>query len=205
MLFSLTQYEFSKTLFPLGGLLKTEVRELAEIRGFVNAAKPDSQDICFVKDGDYAAFLENVLKIPSPPGNFVDAAGKTLGPHNGLIHYTIGQRRGLHIGFGERKYVVRLDCRNNAVVLGENSDLYRDTLLVGDINLISVEKIDAPMKAAVKTRYKQPEAPAMLYPQEDGRILIRLDKPQRAVTPGQAAVFYDGDVVIGGGTILAEE
>ena len=202
VLYPLTQNELSRTLFPLGGLLKSEIRELADARGLINARKPDSQDICFVKDGDYAGFIENVLKISSPEGNFVDGEGNVLGRHKGLIHYTIGQRRGLKLSFDNRKYVVRLDSKNNTVVLGENEELFHDSFYVGDLNFISIETLKEPKSIKVKTRYKQPETEAMIYPAEEGRVFVKLEKPQRAITAGQAAVFYDGDNVVGGGTIL---
>lgn len=202
VLYSLTQEQLKRTLFPLGNLRKSEVREIAEKRGLINARKPDSQDICFVKDGDYASFLKNALGISSPSGNFVDNRGNVLGAHKGLIHYTIGQRRGLGISSERPKYVVSKNPCDNTVVLGDESELYSDTMLVSDINLISVEKLTGETKAYVKTRYSQKEAEAVLMPMDDGRIFVRFSMPQRAITPGQAAVFYDGDTVLGGGTIL---
>ncbi len=202
VLYALTQEQLKHTLFPLGNLKKSEVRAIAESRGLVNARKPDSQDICFVKDGDYAAFLENTLKIPSPHGNFVDGRGRVLGEHEGLIHYTIGQRKGLKLSFEKPKYVIRKDLEENTVVLGEERELFSDEMIVRDVNLISVEELTTPMKASVKTRYSQKEAPAVLIPLEDKSILVRFFEPQRAVTSGQAAVFYDDDTVIGGGTIV---
>ena len=201
VLFGLTQEQLKRTLFPLGSLNKSEVRRLADEQELVNAKKPDSQDICFVKDGDYAAFLENQLKIISPPGNFVDSAGNILGTHRGLIRYTIGQRKGLGLSFENPKYVIRKDTENNTVVLGDESELFSESMTVKDLNLISVEAITQPTEASVKTRYSQKETPATLYPLESGRVLVRFNEPQRAVTAGQAAVFYDGDTVIGGGTI----
>ncbi len=201
VLFGLTQEQLKRTLLPLGGLSKSEVRRLAEEQGLVNARKPDSQDICFVKDGDYAAFLETQMKIISPPGNFTDSSGKILGTHKGLIHYTIGQRKGLGLSFEKPKYVIRKDSELNTVVLGDESELFRDSMTVKDLNLISVEAITEPMAAFVKTRYSQTEAPAVLYPVDGGKLQVRFHKPQRAITSGQAAVFYDGDTVIGGGTI----
>ncbi len=201
VLYTMTQRELARTLFPLGGLLKTEVRNIAEARGLVNAAKPDSQDICFVKDNDYAGFLEKTIGVISTPGNFVDKEGNVLGRHKGLIHYTIGQRRGLEIGFGRRKYVTGLDRAKNTVTLGEPEDLFSSALIARDINLISVEKLTGPMRVMVKARYKQPETPATIFSMEDGGVRVEFDKPQRAITPGQAVVFYDGDTVVGGGTI----
>lgn len=201
VLFGLTQEQLKRTLFPLGSLNKSEVRRLAEERELVNAKKPDSQDICFVKDGDYAAFLENTMKLVSPPGNFIDSAGKVLGIHKGIIRYTIGQRKGLGLSFGSPKYVVRKDIENNTVVLGDESEIYSDSMTVKDLNLISVKAVTRPTAAAVKMRYGQKEALAVLYPLGNGKIMVRFDKPQRAVAAGQAAVFYNGDTVIGGGTI----
>jgi tRNA-uridine 2-sulfurtransferase len=202
VLYMLTQEQLRQTLFPLGDLTKHEVRTLAQARGLVNAKKPDSQDICFVPDGDYAAFIENVLGIKSIPGHFTDSSGKVLGTHKGLIHYTIGQRKGLNLSFDRPKYVIKKDIGTNTVILGDESELYSDEMTVSGINLISMADLTEPMRAAVKTRYSQQETPATLYPPENGRMTVIFDKPQRAVTPGQAAVFYDKDIVVGGGTIV---
>jgi len=203
VLYALSQEQLKRTLFPLGRLRKSEVRALAEARGLVNARKPDSQDICFIRDGDdYAAFLENTMNVRSSPGNFTDSNGKVLGEHKGLIHYTIGQRKGLNLSFDRPKYVIKKDLQSNTVMLGNESELYSKSMTVGDVNLISVEALTAPIKAAVKTRYSQKETPATLIPLENGQIAVRFHEPQRAVTSGQAAVFYDGEIVIGGGTII---
>jgi len=201
VLYSLTQEQLKRTLFPLGGLTKSEVRAMAEERGLINARKPDSQDICFVKDGDYAAFLEKTLGVSSPPGNFIDSTGKALGTHRGLIHYTLGQRRGLGLSSEKPKYVVGKDPVANTVTVGDESELYGDSMTVRDVNLISVEKLFGETQARVKSRYSQREAPAILSPLDGGRVFVRFQEPQRALTSGQAAVFYDGDTVIGGGTI----
>lgn len=202
VLYSMTQKQLKRTLFPLGGLKKSEVRTIAKERGLVNAKKPDSQDICFVKDGNYAAFLENTMKVSSSHGNFVDSSGKILGEHKGIIHYTIGQRKGLNLSFERPKFVIKKDLQSNTVVLGDEAQLYSESMTVKDVNLISIEALTAPMKAAVKTRYSQQEVPATLYPLENNLISVRFHEPQRAVTSGQAAVFYNGDTVIGGGTII---
>jgi tRNA-specific 2-thiouridylase len=202
VLYALTQEQLKRTLFPLGGLTKNEVRALAVSRGLLNAQKPDSQDICFVPGGDYAAFIENVLGYKSEPGDFVDSGGKVLGRHKGLIHYTIGQRRGLGLSAVRPKYVIGKDVETNTVIVGNEEELYSISMTVDNLNLISVPELTEPVRASVKTRYSQKETPATLYPPEDGRMLILFDNPQRAVTPGQAAVFYDGDTVIGGGTIV---
>lgn len=202
VLYAMTQKELAATLFPLGDLCKSEVRKLAEDGGLINAAKPDSQDICFVKDGDYAGFLEKVMGQSSAPGDFADHSGRVLGTHKGLIHYTIGQRKGLNLSFDQPKYVINKDKATNTVVIGNEEELYSYSLTVYDINLISVEKLTGPIEVTVKTRYSQKEAAALIYPLENNRIGVRFTYPQRAITPGQAAVFYDGDIVVGGGTIL---
>lgn len=200
-LYTMTQEELSRTLFPLGNLKKTEIRVIAEEKGFVNAKKPDSQDICFVKDGDYAGFLKRTLGVNPSEGDFVDKEGKVLGRHQGIIHYTIGQRKGLGKTFGKPMYVVHIDSENNRVTLGPNEDLFVDSFSVGNINLISVSELREPMEVTVKTRYTQAEVPATIYPPVEGKIFVKFEEKQRAVTPGQAAVFYDGDVVVGGGKI----
>ena len=201
VLYTMTQEQLAHTLFPLGGYSKPEARKLAEDGGLVNAEKPDSQDICFAPDGDYAAAIERYTGKKPQPGNFVDADGNVLGQHKGIIHYTIGQRRGLGIPHGERLYVCRIDPERNEVVLGEEKDLYRSEAAVSDVNWISGETPREPARCAVKIRYRAREQAATVYPEENGRGRIVFDAPQRAVTPGQAAVFYDGDTVLGGGTI----
>ena len=202
VLYTMTQDQLAHTLFPLGGMSKPAIRAYAEQKGFVNAHKPDSQDICFVKDGDYAGFLQNALGISSPPGSFIDPNGQTLGCHQGMIRYTIGQRKGLGIAFGEPRFVVAKDPLHNTVTLGKQEDLYSQELVAEDINLISISRLTGPLRVSVKTRYKQTETPAVLEPLGDSRIRVVFEAPQRAITPGQAAVFYQGDTVVGGGTIL---
>lgn len=202
VLYTLSQTQLKHAFFPLGGLTKSEVRSMAEARGLLNAKKPDSQDICFVPDGDYASFIENVLGIKSAPGYFTDSCGNILGMHQGLIRYTIGQRRGLNLSFDRPKYVIKKDASTNTVVIGDENELYSDRMTVEEINLIAAERIEEPLRAAVKTRYSQKEAPATLFPPENGRMTVHFDTPQRAVTSGQRAVFYDNDIVIGGGTIV---
>ncbi len=201
-LYTMTQEELARTLFPLGNLKKTEIRAIAEEKGFVNAKKPDSQDICFVKDGDYAGFLKKTLNVNAMEGDFVDHEGNILGRHHGIIHYTIGQRKGLGTTFGKPMYVVDIDSETNRITLGTNEDLFVESFTAGDLNLISVAELAEPMEVTVKTRYTAKEVPATIYPPENGRIFVRLQEKQRAVTPGQAAVFYQGDVVVGGGKII---
>jgi len=205
VLYMMTQQALSRTLFPLGSLKKSEIRAIAEKKGFVNASKPDSQDICFVKDGDYAGFLQKTLGADPAEGEFVDREGNVLGKHRGIIHYTIGQRKGLGKTFGKPMYVVRIDSGTNRITLGSDEDLYTDSFKAGNVNLISVEELKEPMEVIVKTRYRQKEVPATIYPDGPGRVHVKFRDKQRAVTPGQAAVFYQGDVVVGGGTILKSE
>ncbi len=201
VLYGMTQRQLEKTLFPLGGLTKNEVRARAEHLGFTNAGKPDSQDICFVPDGDYAAFIERYTGQKTQAGRFVDAENADLGAHRGLIHYTVGQRKGLGTGFGRRLYVLAKDPVSNTVTLGPNERLYYRRLLAGGLNLIAAKRLDGPIRVRAKIRYSHPEESAMVFPLGDGRVLVEFEKPQRAPAPGQAVVFYDGDVVVGGATI----
>ncbi len=201
VLYSLTQKQLAHTLFPLSDLDKSETRNIAEEAGLINSRKPDSQDICFVPDGDYAAFIEKSSDKGSEEGNFLDVDGNVIGTHRGIIHYTIGQRKGLGTAFGKPMFVVGKDVINNTVTLGEAFDLLTSELLADDVNLISVSSLDAPMRVTAKTRYSQREEPAIIM-QSGSCIKVIFDKPQRAVTRGQAVVFYDGDVVVGGGKIV---
>lgn len=202
VLYSLTQEQLKHTEFPLGSFTKPEVREIADKCGFINASKHDSQDICFVQDGKYADFIENYTKKNYPPGDFIDKSGKILGKHNGIIRYTIGQRKGLGISGGRPLYVIKINPSDNTVILGDEKDLYTDSLTVTDINLISTESIKAPMRVQVKVRYSQNAADALAVQTDENTIHVAFDKPQRAVTSGQAAVLYDGERVVGGGTII---
>lgn len=202
MLYTLTQEQLAHTLFPLGGMQKSEVRRFAALHGFVNARKHDSQDICFVKKGGYTDFLQNIMGVQSPPGNFVDPRGSVVGRHRGLICYTVGQRKGLGLNAGIPQYVIEKDSASNTVTVGGRDELFFTGMEVGGLNMISVEAVTRQMRAAVKTRYGQHEAAAALSPSAGGKVLVTFDTPQPAITPGQAAVFYDGDVVIGGGTII---
>ena len=204
VLYQLTQAQLERVVFPLGELSKDEVRSIAGSEGFVNARKHDSQDICFIPDGDYVSYIERRTGKTYPPGDFVDMNGRVLGRHSGLIRYTIGQRKGLGISLGERAYVCRLDPDANTVTLGRNSDLFSDTLYVRNINLISVSALNGPLRAAVKIRYSHREQPAEIVQLDDDLLRIRFDTPQRAVTLGQSAVIYSGDNVVGGGKIVKE-
>lgn len=204
VLYFLNQHQLAHLRFPLGMLHKTEAREIAEKHGLVNARKRDSQDICFVPDGDYASFIEQYTGQSSEPGDFVNKEGKVLGKHKGQIHYTIGQRRGLGISAPESLYVCGKSLDSNEVILGGKQDLMSNYCYINDINLIPWDHLDAPIKCKVKTRYRQPEQPATVEQIGEDLIKITFDEPQRAVTPGQAAVLYDDDMVLGGGTILPE-
>ncbi len=201
VLYSLTQDQLSHTLFPLGEMTKQDVRQLAEAIGFTNARKHDSQDICFVPDGDYVSFIERTSGESFEKGDFVDVDGNTLGKHDGIIKYTIGQRKGLGIAFGEPIYVIKKDIENNTIVLGRNSDLFATTLTATNINLISCDKITEPMRVKAKIRYNQNEQPATVEQIDENRIKVIFDEPQRAITKGQSVVLYDGDIVVGGGII----
>lgn len=200
-LYPLTQRQLAHIQFPLGGMEKRQVRELAESLGFVNAEKHDSQDICFVPDGDYAAFLERAAGGPYPAGDFLDLSGKIVGRHKGAVRYTLGQRKGLGLAMDEPVYVCGKNMAENTVTVGPESALYAREILVDDLNWISIPVLEAPLRTKAKTRSRQREQPAVLYPTPENRVRLVFDEPQRAVTPGQAAVFYDGDIVVGGGTI----
>ena len=202
VLYSMTQEQLAHTLFPLGNMQKSEVRRLAEENRFINAAKPDSQDICFVPDGDYGAFLERYTGKKYAPGPFLDPEGNVLGTHKGTVRYTIGQRKGLGIAFGKPMYVKSIDVQNNTVTLAENQELYSDVLTANEFHWISGRIPPAEVRCKAKIRYRHAEQSAAAYPQPDGKVKIVFDQPQRAITPGQAVVLYDGDVVLGGGRIM---
>lgn len=201
VLYCLTQHQLSHTLLPLGGMKKSEVRELAQSLRFINAKKHESQDICFVPDGDYAGFIERHLGRVFPAGNFVSRDGRVLGTHRGIIRYTIGQRRGLGLALPAPLYVCEKDLARNRVVLCSNEELYSRTLTARDINLIAVGRIDRPMRVTAKVRYKQNAQRATVEQTDETHFRLLFDEGQRAVAKGQAVVLYDGDYVVGGGTI----
>ena len=202
VLYSLSQEQLRHILFPLGSMSKQEVREIADKLDFINADKPDSQDICFVPDGDYARFIEEWCGLKFENGNFVDLQGNVIAQHKGIINYTIGQRKGLGIAAKAPYYVVGKDLERNEVILGSNEDLFSSTLTATDVNFISIEKLTEPMRVRAKVRYKQKETNATISPLENGDVSVVFDEPQRAIASGQAVVFYDGDIVVGGGTIV---
>ena len=201
VLYSLTQDQLSHIRFPLGELKKDEVRAIAEENGFVNAKKKDSQDICFVPDGDYAAFIERYAG-EAEKGDFLLSSGEKVGERKGIVHYTLGQRKHLGIALGKPVFVTKIDAEHNTVTLGDEEELLKCEALVRDFNWIAGEAPDQPVRCTAKTRYRQREAKATAYPQEDGSVRIVFDTPVRAITPGQAAVIYDGDIVLGGGVIV---
>ncbi len=201
VLYSMTQDQLAHTMFPLGGMRKTQVRAIAEQNDFINADKPDSQDICFVPDGDYAGVIELQTGEKTSEGNFVDKQGNILGRHKGVIHYTIGQRKGLGISFSEPLYVCEICPESGNVVLGRNDDLLSREVFVSDFNWISGLVPESEFRCKVKIRYRQSEKSATVTPVGEKNVKILFDEPQRAVTPGQSAVLYDNDIVLGGGTI----
>lgn len=202
VLYSLTQKQLSKTLLPLGGLTKNYVREIAEELNLINAKKHDSQDICFVPDGDYAKFIEQYTQKKYPNGNFVDCQGNILGEHKGIIRYTIGQRKGLGLALPHPMYVKEKNLDENKVVLCKNEELFSKELYATDINLITCNTIETPMKIKARVRYNQQEQNATVEQTDKNTLHIIFDEPQRAISKGQAVVMYDGDYVVGGGTII---
>lgn len=201
VLWQLTQEQLAATLFPLGELSKDEVRAIALENGFCNATRRDSQDICFVPDGDYVAFIERNTRATFPKGDFLDLQGNRLGEHNGLIRYTVGQRKGLGLAFGKPTYVCKKDPATNTVILGSNDDLFSRELTAHTVNLIAVDRIDTPIRVQAKVRYTAKPAAATAEQDESGNLHLVFDEPQRALSPGQSVVLYDGDLVIGGGII----
>ena len=201
-LYSLTQEQLAHTQFPLGALTKDAVREIAAEMGFVNAKKHDSQDICFVPDGDYTAFLERYTGRHYPPGDFLDRDGKVVGRHRGAVAYTLGQRKGLGLAMGAPVYVCGKNMEQNTVTVGPEDALFSRSLIAEDWNWFPFPALTRPQKVAAKTRSRQVEQPATVYPMPDGRARVVFDQPQRAITPGQAVVLYDADTVVGGGTIV---
>jgi tRNA-specific 2-thiouridylase len=205
-LFGLTQEQLSRTLFPLGGMTKPEVRELARKHHLVIAEKPDSQEICFVPGGDYKRFLEAYLSEQGDQsaeiaGEMVTTDGKVIGEHAGVHNFTVGQRRGLGVATGSPLYVIQIKNDTRQVVVGRDEELYSRTLVARRVNLISMPELNEPMRVAVKIRHKHQPAPAVIASAGPDELRVTFDEPQRALTPGQAAVFYDGDIVVGGGWI----
>ena len=200
-LYGLTQEQLSRTLFPLGPYLKEETRRIARELGLITAAKPDSQEICFVPEGDYRAFMERYRPESKRPGPIVDLQGNVLGQHQGIAFYTVGQRKGLGIPHPTPLYVVAIDEVNNALVVGPREAVEGWSLLADPVNFIAVPQLDGARRGTCKIRYRVQDAPATIEPAPEGGVITRFDEPQAAITPGQSVVWYDGDVVVGGGII----
>lgn len=202
-LYNLTQHQLKHTLMPLGEFdNKEEVRRIARELGLVVADKPDSQEICFVPDDDYAGFLKENADYDIVEGNFVDTNGVIIGRHKGITNYTIGQRKGLGIAIGKPAYVVDIDPVKNEVVIGDDLEVFGTELIADDVNLISIDKLTAPIKVKAKIRYSGKETDAVVYPERDGEVRVVFKEKVRAITRGQSVVFYDGDILVGGGSIV---
>ena len=201
-LYSLNQHQLSHTRFPLGGFCKEDARKIAEAQGFINARKKDSQDICFIPDGNYLDFIRRYTGKDFPSGDFLDTSGKVVGRHHGAIGYTRGQRKGLGLALGQPVYVLGKNMENNTVTVGSNEALFGRELIADDWNFIPFDTLTSPLRCKAKARSRMAEQPATVHPMEDGRARVVFDEPQRALTTGQAVVLYDGDAVIGGGTII---
>ena len=197
----LNQHQLAHSQFPLGELTKAEVREIAQEQGFINARKRDSQDICFIPDGDYKAFIRRYTGKAYPAGDFLDLQGNMVGRHNGAIGYTLGQRKGLGLAMGAPVYVCSKDMGANTVTVGPEDALYTKTLLATDWNWLPVPALTEPIRVTAKARYRHIPQPATVFPEENGNARVIFDEPQRAVTPGQTVVMYQDDMVVGSGTI----
>ncbi len=202
VLYCLTQEQLSRILLPLGDLTKTEIREIAQKMKLGCADRPDSQDICFVPDGDYASYIEKHIGLPCENGSFVDLKGNFLGEHKGIIRYTVGQRKGLGIALGKPVFVVDKNPETNRVVLGDEELLFKKTVIAENPNFIPFDRLESKMRVTAKLRYRHEAQPAFIFPEGENRVRIEFDEPQRAPSPGQSAVFYDGETVVGGGTII---
>lgn len=200
-LYNLNQHQLAHTLMPLGDFDKDQTRQIAAKIGLSVAGKPDSQDICFVPDGDYQSFIENYTKRKMTEGNFVDRTGKVLGRHKGIGAYTIGQRKGLNLSMGHPVFVTAIDPVKNEIVIGENEDLFRRSLYASHLNLMACPSMNEPKRLTAKIRYAHRAASCIAVQMDSDRLYVCFDEPQRAITAGQAVVLYDGDIVVGGGII----
>lgn len=203
-LYNLTQEQLKHTLMPVGEYTKDEVREIAERINLRVANKPDSQDICFVPDGDYAEFIDTVLDEKIPAGNFVTLDGKVLGQHKGITHYTVGQRKGLGLALGYPAFVIEIRPETNEVVIGNNEDSMSNYVRANRLNFMSVEGLDGEKRVWAKIRYNHKGAWCTIKMTDEDEVLCTFEEQQRAITPGQAVVFYDGEYVLGGGTIIGD-
>ncbi len=205
-LFGLTQEQLAHTLFPLGGMTKPEVRRIAAEHGLKTADKPDSQEICFVPNGDYKSFLDAYMAeqgeaLPDTAGELVTTRGEVVGEHSGIHNFTVGQRKGLGVATGSPLYVLQIKGDSHQVVVGNDDDLWSRTLRARDLNWISIPELHDPMHVTAKIRHRHEPAPAIVERSSDNEVLVTFDQPQRAITPGQAVVFYEDDIVVGGGWI----
>ena len=201
-LYRLTQEQLKRVLMPAGAYEKSEIREFAREAGLSVADKKDSQEICFIPDDDYIAFMKRQLGNIEKAGNFVDLKGNILGRHKGIINYTIGQRKGLGISFGEKRFVKKINSGTNEIILSGNDELFEKELFADNLNFVAIEKIDEPLRCEAKIRYAHKKAPCIVENAGEGRIRVIFDTPQRAITPGQSVVLYDGDFILAGGIIL---
>lgn len=197
----LRQDQLARARFPLGGMTKPEIRDLAAQNGIVTAKRKDSQDICFIPDGDYGKFITGHTGRAYPPGEFVTESGQVLGQHQGVIHYTVGQRRGLGISSAGRLYVKAVDAANNRVILAEDGALFSDTLTATGLNWMAFDRLERPMSMTARIRSRHQGEPALVEQLDENTVKVTFQNPQRAITPGQTVAFYDGDVVLGGATI----
>lgn len=201
-LYAMAQEQLARTLFPVGELTKIETRKIAEELGFERVArKEESQEICFIPDNDYPKFLRGYTAAVGKPGPILDTGGKVVGEHKGIVDYTIGQRKRIGVTSPEPLYVLAIDPERNAIIVGKHDELFEDGLVADDVNWISVEKLESPMRVTAKLRYRSDFAEGTVMP-ENGSVRAEFDEPQRAITPGQAVVFYDKEIVVGGGTIV---
>ena len=201
MLYSLSQEQLSRAVFPLGDMTKAQIREYAESKGFKCALKPDSQDICFVPDGNYSDVIKQKTGLSFKKGNFTDISGNVLGEHSGIINYTVGQRKGLGIALGKPAFVIEKNPFENTVILGDEDLLFKKYVHISNINYIPFDNLSGDIRLKAKLRYRQTEQNAILHPLSQNTAVLEFEEPQRAPSPGQSAVFYDGDTVIGGGII----
>lgn len=201
-LYNLTQFQLEHTIMPVGEYTKDEIRGIANEIGLKVANKPDSQEICFIPDNDYAAFINCNTDKKIEEGNFVDTKGNVIGRHKGITHYTVGQRKGLNLSMGRPVFVVEIRPQTNEVVIGDSKDVFADKLIANKLNFMSVEKLEGKMEVYAKIRYSHKGAKCVIEQISDDEIMCTFEEPQRAITPGQAVVFYENDYVVGGGTIV---
>ena len=204
VLYRLTQQQLAHTLMPLGGMEKQEARALAAAHDLPVAQKPDSQEICFVEDNNYARFIERYTGYTAPLGNFIDKNGNILGRYLGITNYTIGQRKGLGMAFGRPMYVTKINASDNTVTLGEEGSQYKSELVANNINFIPFDKLNERLEVTAKVRYQAKPAKAVIFPYDEDKVNVVFEEAQRSVTPGQAVVFYKDDLVVGGGTICSD-